>query len=332
MTLTQLRYLIAIVDADLNITKAAERVFATQPGISKQLRQIEGELGFRVFEREGRKLTGITSGGAKVLERARTIVGEVDNIRTLAANLKGATEGELRIATTHTQARFVLPPAISSLAREFPDVMVRLLPGRESETVNLLESGEVDFALISTVGEPPPGAAHAIPLYRWQRRVIVPKTHPLAKLGRQPSLDDLAAHPLVSYDSSRLPTSSLRQAFAGAGLEPQIACTAHDAELIKTYVRAGLGPGVLAEMAWQPEDAADLASYPATELPSCTAWLLLRQDILLRDFMLAFITNLAPQLKPRELHRMIDGDDGVEWPEAPWWRAEKSEKPPSVEG
>lgn len=332
MTLTQLRYLIAIVDADLNITKAAERVFATQPGISKQLRQIEGELGFRVFERDGRKLTGITPGGAKVLERARTIAGEVDNIRTLAANLKGATDGELRIATTHTQARFVLPPAISSLARGFPDVMVRLLPGRESETVSLLESGEVDFALISTVGEPPAGAAHAIPLYRWQRRVIVPRTHPLASLGRQPSLQDLAAHPLVSYDSSRLPTSSLRQTFAGSGLEPQIACTAHDAELIKTYVRAGLGPGILAEMAWLPEDAADLACFPVAELPTCTAWLLLRQDILLRDFMLAFITNLAPQVTPRVLHRVMDDGKAVVWPTAPWWRGEKADMPPTVKG
>lgn len=325
MTLTQLRYLIAIVDADLNITRAAERVFATQPGVSKQLRQIEGELGFRVFEREGRKLTGITSGGAKVLERARTIVSETNNIRTLAANLKGATEGELRIATTHTQARFVLPPAVSALAGEFPDVLVRLLPGRETEAVGLLETGEVDVALVSTVGPPPPGTAHAIPLYRWHRHVIVPKTHPLAQLGHQPSLEELAAYPLVSYDSSRRPASSLRQAFARAGLEPQIACTAPDAELIKTYVRADLGPGILAEMAWQPEDAADLACFPALQLPPCTAWLLLRQDILLRDFMLAFITRLAPQLKPREIQRMIDGGDTAEWPETPWWRVEKAE-------
>lgn len=321
MTLTQLRYLIAIVDADLNITKAAERVFATQPGVSKQLRQIEGELGFRVFEREGRKLTGITTGGAKVLERARTIIGEVDNIRTLAANLKGVTEGELRIATTHTQARFVLPPAVAALARDFPDVLVRLLPGRESETVELLDSGEVDFALVSTVGEPPSGTAHALPLYRWHRQVIMPKTHTLASLDRQPALQDLATYPLVSYDSSRRPTSSLRQAFARAGLEPQIACTAHDAELIKTYVRAGLGPGILAEMAWLPEDAADLVCFPAPQLPPCTAWLLLRQDILLRDFMLAFITHLAPQCKPRDIRRVIDDGEAIEWPQAPWWKA-----------
>lgn len=320
MTLTQLNYLIAIADAGLNITQAAQRVFATQPGISKQLKQLEDELGFLVFTRKGKSLDAITAAGAQVLERARSILAEAGNIRALAANLRSDVQGELRIATTHTQARFVLPHAIATLKRKFPEVNVHLMPGGDSEIRELLNNGQVDLAIVSSVGGPP-SADHAIPLFQWRRAVVVPNGHELSKIEK-PSLVDLAAYPLVSYESSQRPDSSLRRTFEAQGLTPRIACTARDADLIKTYVRAGLGVGVLAEMALLPEDKADLQVLDIGDiLPVCTSWLLLRNDYLLRDFTTAFITTLSRQIDHHDLRRALVVGEAIEWPAPPQWAA-----------
>ncbi len=320
MTLTQLRYLIAIADSGLNITLAAERVHATQPGLSKQLKQLEEELGFQLFNRKGKSLDAITHAGTHVLERARAILAEVGNIQSVAANLRNEARGTLRIATTHTQARFALPGAIAALSRSYPEVSVHLQPAADAELLGLLESGGVDLAVVSTAGAPPAGVI-ALPAYRWQRRVVVPREHPLAALDRAPTLDELAAQPLVSYDSSLKPESSLRRAFESAGLQPQIAMTASDADLIKTYVRAGLGVGVLAEMALLPADSVDLRILAADQLfAPCTTWIVLRKDSVLREFALAFITGFAPQLERKAVARHVSTGEAVEWPTAPTWR------------
>ncbi|ODV17168.1 MAG: CysB family transcriptional regulator [Rhodanobacter sp. SCN 68-63] len=303
MTLTQLRYLIAIADSGLNITLAAERVHATQPGLSKQLKQLEEELGFQLFNRKGKSLDAITHAGSKVLERARAILTEVGNIQSVAANLRNEARGTLRIATTHTQARFALPGAIAALNRSYPEVSVHLQPAADAELLGLLESGGVDLAVVSTAGAPPSGVI-ALPAYRWQRRVVVPKEHPLTALERAPTLAELAAQPLVSYDSSLKPESSLRRAFESAGLQPQIAMTASDADLIKTYVRAGLGVGVLAEMALLATDSADLRILAADQLfAPCTT-----------------CTGFAPQLERKAVARHVSTGEAVEWPTAPTWR------------
>lgn len=319
MNLVQLRYLIAVTDAGLNITQAAERLFATQPGISKQIRLLEGELGFQVFRRKGKSLAAVTPAGAQIIERARTIVTEVANIRSLAANWRTAVSGELRIATTHTQAKYVLPASIAAMAGEFTDVAIRLLPAGETEALRLLEAGDVDLAIVSTVGAPPTVGC-AVPLYRWYRHIIVPHGHPLARAGAAPGLAELADFPLVSYESSQRPESSLRGAFTAAGLEPRISCTAQDAELIKTYVRAGLGVGILAEMAWLPEDKTDLEKIPAVHLfPECTTWLLLPSEAVLRDFAWRFIHGLANWLNVLDVRRAVETNAVVNWPTPPGW-------------
>lgn len=320
MNLTQLRYLAAIVDAGLNITAAAERVHATQPGISKQIRQLEGELCFQIFARRGKSLADITPAGAQIIEHARVILAEVSNIRVLAANLRRVADGALRIATTHTQARYALPGPLIRFNGEHPGVSAHLMPGGDAEILGLLAADDVDFAILSTVGKPPPGY-RAIPLYRWRRVAIVPHSHLLAEGKRLRSLETLAAYPLVSYESVQRPDSTMRQAFEAAGLEPHVVCTARDADLIKTYVRAGLGVGVLGEMAMLPEDAADLCVLALGELfPECTSWLLVREDRLLRDYMLAFILVLAPQIDRRDLRRAFESGLAVEWPQAPDWQ------------
>lgn len=319
MTLTQLRYLAAIADAGLNITLAAERVHATQPGLSKQLKQLEDELGFLLFSRKGRSLDSITPSGLQVLAHARRALAEAGNIRAYAANQRTDAQGRLVLATTHTQARFVLPTAVARLKQAYPQVSVHLQPAADGEVLGLLARGEADFALISTAGAAPDGGI-AVPLFRWQRKVLVPRAHPLAQAGIAPTLAQLAAYPLVSYESSIRPESSLRRAFADAGFEPQLAMTARDADLIKTYVRAGLGVGLLAEMALGAPEDGDLCVLPAPAvIPDCIAWAVLPRERVLRDYALALLHALAPQLDRRDLRQVLEGNLEPRWPEPPEW-------------
>lgn len=320
MTLTQLRYLVAIADADLNITLAAARVHATQPGLSKQLKQLEDELGFLLFVRKGRSLEAITPAGGEVIERARAVLAEANNIRTYAANQRRESQGQLILATTHTQARFVLPPAIARIKRDYPQVSVHLQQAGESQALDLLSQGDADIAVISTAGDEPQ-AGIAVPLYRWRRLVLVPRGHALDQAGSVPGMRELARQPLISYESSTRPESSLQRAFASVGLEPTIALTALDADLIKTYVRTGLGVGLLAEMAVNASDT-DLRAWPAPkEVAECIAWAVLPRERVLRDYALELVHVLAPQVDRRDLRRVLDGNQAPDWPEPPSWQS-----------
>ncbi len=317
MTLTQLRYLVAIADSGLNITQAAERVHATQPGLSKQLKQLEDELGFQLFTRKGRSLDSIAPAGVRVIEHARKVLAEVANIRSYAANERGEYSGRLLLATTHTQARYVLPPAIAAIKREFPQVSVDLLAAGDSDVLDKLD--QADLALISTAGSVPQGGV-AVPLFRWRRVLLVPAAHPLADLQRAPSLAELARHPLISYESSTRVDSSLQRAFAGAGVTPQIVMTARDANLIKTYVRAGLGAGLLAEMATGTREDEDLRILQApAEIPECITWAVIPRGRVLRDYALSLLHWLAPQLDRRDLRRVLEGNQPPHWPQTPGW-------------
>ncbi len=319
MTLIQLRYLVAIADASLNITLASQHVHATQPGLSKQLKKLEEELGFQLFVRRGKSLASITHAGQQVMRRARKMLDEAANIRSIAANLRNEDQGELRIATTHTQARFALPEAISALNLQYPLVRVHLQPGGDRDVLAQLESGWADLAVISRAGAPPPLGV-ALPAYRWNRVILVPHQHPLTSRSHALSLADLAGQPLVSYESSLKPESSLRRAFETEGLSPQIVMTASDADLIKIYVRAGLGVGVLAEMAILPSDA-DLHSLDADHLlPQCTTWIVLRRETILREYVLDFIHKFAPHLARQDITRALTEPSPRYWPPVPHWR------------
>jgi DNA-binding transcriptional LysR family regulator len=326
MTFTQLRYLVAIADAGLNITLAAERVHATQPGLSKLLRQLEDELGFQLFHRKGRSLSAITHAGAQVLERARAILAEAANIRSIAANLRNESHGTLRIATTHTQARFALPGAIAALSRGYPQVSVHLQPVSDADVIALLDSGQVDFAIVSTASGVSPSNGIALPAYRWNRIALVPRRHPLARQKQPVTLERLATYPLISYDSSLRSESSLARAFQAVGLRPQIAMTASDADLIKTYVREGLGVGVLAEMVFQAERDTDLCRLDIDHLfAPCTTWIVLRRESVLREYALDFIDVFAPHLERQAVSRVLATNDAAPpWPDAPHWRERQS--------
>jgi DNA-binding transcriptional LysR family regulator len=316
MTLAQLRYLLAIIDANLNITVAADRVNATQPGISKQLKLLEEELGFQIFVRRGKSLESLSPAGVQVIERARVIVSEAANIRTLAANHRQESAGELVIATTQTQARFVLPPALKALKAAYPAVNVRLnLFSDVERSISAKQDADI---LVASSMEWPQTTDLVAPLYRWRRVALVPRDHPLTRRSQPLGLTDLAAFPLIGYESALGSHASVAAAFAAAGAPASFAYAAHDTEVIKTYVRTGLGVGLLAEMATGEDE--DLVELPIEGLPVCSAYALLRRDRVVRDYVIDFLAALAPHLNRRDLVRSLQPGGRPLSRNAPDWR------------
>lgn len=314
MTLAQLRYLLAIIDANLNITVAADRVHATQPGISKQLKLLEEELGFQIFARRGKSLERVTPAGAQVIERARVILSEAANIRTLAANHRGDAAGELVIATTQTQARFVLPTALKTLKTKSPDVSVRLNLFSDVER-SISAKHDADLLVASSM-EWPQTVDLVVPLYRWRRVAVFPQGHPLAASSGPLSLQELSAYPLIGYESALGSHASVADAFARAGSPAQFAYAAHDIEVIKTYVRTGIGVGLMAEMA---DEDSDLVRRPIAGLPTCHAYALLRRDRVVRDYVIDFVASLAPHVSRRDLARALQPGGRPPAASAPDW-------------
>lgn len=301
MKLQQLKYLLAIVDNGLNITAAAERMYTSQPGVSKQLKLLEEELGMQLFTRKGKSLGAITPAGHKVIERARIIMREAENIRSLASDYFQEEEGSLSIATTHTQARYVLPSIVTEFRERFPKVGLNLHQGTSEQIADMIASNDIDFA-IATGSTELFKELMLIPSYRWDRSIVVPKGHELTKLGRKLTLQDLAKFPLVTYVFSFGGQSSLKRAFADEGLEPDVVFTARDADVIKTYVRMGLGVGIVASMAADCSDREDLEVIDAEGLfPRSTTWIGYRKNTVLRRYMVDFIQLFAAHLSSHQI-------------------------------
>ncbi|PWK50028.1 LysR substrate-binding domain-containing protein [Pleionea mediterranea] len=295
MKLQQLRYLLAIADNDLNITAASEKLYTSQPGVSKQLKLLEEELGLRLFSRNGKSLDGITYAGNLVLEKAASIMHEVDNIKQLAHELQNEQEGSLSIGTTHTQARYVLPDILQAFRKRYPDVKLNLHQGTSEQISEMMKNGLIDFAIASSTGAKSNDTV-SLPCYHWDRAILMPQDHPLAKLD-DIELSDLAQYPIITYVFSQNGKSSFRDAFAKEGLTPNIAITARDADVIKTYVRKGLGIGIAASMAYDPDLDDDLVAISTHDiLPSCTTWLGFREEQYVRSYMYDFIEMVAPHL------------------------------------
>jgi LysR family cys regulon transcriptional activator len=302
MKLQQLKYLLAIVDNGLNITAAAEKMFTSQPGVSKQLKLLEEELGLQLFVRKGKSLGGVTAAGEQVIERARFIMAEAENIRSLAANYFQEEEGTLSIATTHTQARYVLPEVIRQFRQNYPKVNLNLHQGTSEQIADMVAADDIHFA-IATGSHELFRDLLLVPSYHWDRKIIVPNDHPLTKLKQQITLQDLAEHPLVTYVFSFGGQSSLKRAFTEQGLDPDVVFTARDVDVIKTYVRMGLGVGIVAGMA-NDEDDEDMTSISAAGLfPRSTTWIGIRKDIVLRRYMLEFVRLFAPHITADQLEQ-----------------------------
>jgi LysR family transcriptional regulator, cys regulon transcriptional activator len=288
MKLHQLRYLAAVAQSGLNITAAAQKLHTSQPGVSKQIKLLEDELGFQIFVREGRNLTRITAAGQQVIDRALRILQEAQSIRHLSTELRDEGKGSLSIVIREFRARY-------------PQVRLNLHQGTSEQIAEMVASDRIDCA-IATGSEALFSDLTLLPCYRWYRTVIVPKDHPLAN-GARLSFKALAAYPLITYTFSFTGPSSLHQAFARAALTPNIAITARDADVIQTYVRLGLGVGIIAHMAVDEHDP-DLVAVDASHLFAAhTTWMGFRRGTLLRKYMYEFAQLLAPHLDRRLVER-----------------------------
>jgi LysR family transcriptional regulator, cys regulon transcriptional activator len=310
MKLHQLRYLAAVAQSGLNITAAAQKLHTSQPGVSKQIKLLEEELGFQIFVREGRNLTRITPAGQQVIERALRILQEANSIRSLSTELRDEGKGSLSIGTTHTQARYVLPDVIREFRTRYPQVRLNLHQGTSEQIAEMVANDRVDCA-IATGSEQLFTELTLLPCYRWHRTVIVPRGHALAD-GNRLTFRALAAYPLITYTFSFSGPSSLHQAFARASLVPNVAITARDADVIQTYVRLGLGVGIVAHMAVDENDP-DLVALDASHLFAAhTTWIGFRRGALLRRYMYDFAQLLAPHLDRRLIERAARADSPAE--------------------
>ena len=295
MNLQQLRYLCAIVDHGLNVSDAAEALFTSQPGVSKQVRQLEDELGVRVFVRTGKRLASITPAGEAILAVARRALREIENLKRVGAEYKSEDEGTLAIATTHTQARYVLPRVVHDFARRFPKVKLELHQGNPIQVAEYTARGDADVG-IATEALASFAQLVTLPCYQWNRCVLVPRGHPLAQT-KALTLAALARYPIVTYDFAFTGRSQINAAFDAEGLTPNIVLTALDSDVIKTYVELGLGVGIVAEMAYDPaRDGAFVRLDAAHLFAASTTRLALRRGAFLRGYIYEFITLFAPAL------------------------------------
>lgn len=293
--LQQLRYLTAIAKHNLNISAAAESLFTSQPGVSKQIRLLEDELGVELFNRNGKHLTRITAVGRQVVDKAENILREVSNIQTLAAEFRDDRSGILSVATTHTQARYALPPVIQAFRARYPSVVLQIHQGSPVQIAELVCSGEVDFA-IATESIELFEELVMMPCYTWNRSIITPPGHPLTELVHL-TLEDIASYPLVTYVFGFTGHSKLDEAFRSARLNPHIAFTATDTDVIKTYVRLGLGVGIVAGMAYDARCDSDLVKLDASHLFAASMTRIgFRRGTFLRGYMFDFIELFAPHI------------------------------------
>lgn len=295
MKLQQLRYIWEVANHNLNVSATAEILFTSQPGISKQIRMLEDELGVQIFYRSGKHLTEITPAGKAIINMAGEILDKVDNVRQLALDYSDHNRGSLSVATTHTQARYVLPDIIQKFIKLYPGVSLHMHQGTPIQISEQASKGTVDFAIATEALELFNNLL-MMPCYQWNRSVIVRRDHPLA--GCQTlKLGELSEFPIVTYVFGFTGRSQLDQAFRAQGLTPKVVFTASDADVIKTYVKLGLGVGIIASMAYEGNLDKDLVAIDASYLfePSTTK-IGFRKGILLRGYMFEFIELFAPHL------------------------------------
>ncbi|TLF45457.1 HTH-type transcriptional regulator CysB [Halomonas urmiana] len=295
MKLQQLRYIWEVSRHNLNVSATAQSLFTSQPGISKQIRLLEDELGVEIFARSGKHLTRITPAGQAIIELAGQVLRLAENIKDVAQEHSDERRGSLSIATTHTQARYALPPVIRDFTQKYPDVALHMQQGTPKQIAQMVSDGQADFA-IATESLELFNDLVLLPCYRWNRCVLVPTGHPLAELETL-TLEALADYPLVTYVFGFTGRSQLDDAFRARGLSPNVVLTAADADVIKTYVRLGMGVGIVAHMAVDAEHDTDLVALEADHLfESSTTKIGIRRGTFMRGYMYDFLEGFAGHL------------------------------------
>lgn len=306
MKLQQLRYLREVVRRRLNVSEAAEALHTSQPGVSKQIRLLEDELGVQILIRHGKRVIGVTEPGQRIVEIAERMLQDADNLRAVGREYGEHGGGSLAIATTPTQARYALPATIQRFIQRHPRVRFSLREGSPQQIGELMRDGAADIAII-TEAEHLFDDLVTLPCYQWNRCVITPLKHPLLQ-EKQLTIESLARHPIVTYDFAFDADSPIRRAFDARRLQPEVALTAIDADVIKTYVELGLGVGILAKMAFDPSRDFGLRLIDASHLfdPSTTR-IGLRRNAFLRSYVFDFIELFAPQLTRRVVEKTLQG-------------------------
>jgi len=295
MKLQQLRFICEVARHNLNLSNAAEALFTSQPGISKQIRSLEDELGVDIFVRHGKRLVAVTAPGKAILEIAQRMLKDGENLRQVGEEFTEEDNGHLTIATTHTQARYALPHVIQRFTKRYPGVRLSLRQGSPTQISELVTSGEADIAIATEAIELYEDLV-MLPCYEWNRCVLVPPGHPLLK-AKKLTLQAMAGFPIITYDFAFTGRSKMNQAFADKGLTPNVVLTAIDADVIKTYVELGLGIGIVAMMAYDPKRDTHLRAMDASHLfePSTTR-IGIRKNSYLRGYTFEFIEMFAPHL------------------------------------
>ncbi len=307
MKFHQLRYIHEVVRQNLNISAASEALHTSQPGVSKQIQLLEEELGLQIFQRNGKRLVGVTEPGRKIVELAARVMLDMQNIKRVGDEYSQEDSGELTIATTHTQARYRLPAAVKQFISQYPNVKLTIHQGNPAQVTEQVAAGEADIG-IATENISKDERLACLPCYTWNRCLVVPPSHPLVQKTKL-TLKDLAAYPLITYDFAFTGGTLVSKVFHDAGIEPNVVFTAIDADVIKTYVNLGLGIGLIANMAYDASRDAPLVSLDCSHLfPDSTTYLGVRRDAFLRDYMLQFISMLSPEHDKRTVQRLLHQD------------------------
>jgi LysR family cys regulon transcriptional activator len=309
MKLQQLRYLTEVVRRGLNVSEAAAALHTSQPGISKQIRALEDELGIQVFVRHGKRLVSVTEPGKQVVTIAERILSEAQNLRRAGEEYANDQIGTLTIAATHTQARYALPAAVAAFMRRYPKVKLVIHQGNPTQICEQVLEGDADFCVATEAIAQYPEII-SMPVYQWNRCVVVPARHPLLKV-KPLTLEKLADYPIVTYDFAFANRSLVEKAFENRGLHANVVLTALDSDVIKTYVQLGLGVGILAKMAFDPERDRALRAIDASHLfESSTTRLGIKRNAYLRRYAYEFIELFAPHLPRALVERAVMGEEG----------------------
>lgn len=308
MNFQQLRSVREAVRCGFNLTEVAAALHTSQPGVSRQVRELEEELGVELFERAGKRLLGLTTAGKALLPIVERVLLDADSLRRAGQELQGREEGRLSIAATHSQARYALPHVVRDFRQRWPRVTLHLHQGSPKQVAEMLLSGEADIG-IATEALAGYEQLVTLPCYRWSHSIVLPPGHPLLELDRAVTLQDLARYPIITYELGYTGRSHIDAAFAAAGLQPDVVLTAMDADVIKTYVELEMGVGIVASIAIDEERDRHLHAIDAGHLFQVNVTRLgMRRNLWLPGFAFGFIETFVPTLTREEVLKAFDGN------------------------
>ena len=303
MNLQQLRYVSEVSRRGLNVSEAAQALHTSQPGVSRQIRALEEELGTAIFQRQGKRFVALTDAGREIVARIDAALAEIGAMKAIGEEFADPSQGVLAVGVTHTQARYALPPVVTAFKRRYPAVKLKLLQGNPHQLAKMVLEGEADIAIATEALETYP-ALMTLPCYSWHHCVVVPKGHPLARV-KPITLEAIAQYPLVTYDATFAGRTSLDRTFAARGLHPEVALTALDSDVIKSYVALGLGVGIISQRAFRKGQDEGLVALSCDHLfPLQTTRLAYRRGAWLKGYTVEFIRLFTPNLRGADLKRL----------------------------